>query len=354
MPEIYNNKFSLAFDIYGCPNRCKHCWIGYPKHSNMNPNEVIDVFLRIKEEQNTFLHYNSELEYIDASFREPHYGNDYKDLYKRIDYINGCSLEVDKNFELISLWRLNHDESYLPWIKARGIKRVQLKVFGMEETNDFFYGREGAHNELISGTNNLVDNGIIPRWQVYPNKMGIDELYDVIQLAHSLDLFNKVRRLGEEFNLKGNPYDPSGAGFNYHHLRIDKADISRCPVDMIDINRLRTESEMVKYLLINGEVTALPRNHNLWFYVTADWNVYPNFSEIAPWWKLGNLKKNKWHEILSRYVNNDNLGLKVMTEISLKELAIKCGNPDGDKVFTNDSQYGEYLLGKYCRIKYYM
>ena len=41
MAKFYNNKLSLAFDIYGCPQRCKHCWIGAPCDSKMDKEEVI-------------------------------------------------------------------------------------------------------------------------------------------------------------------------------------------------------------------------------------------------------------------------------------------------------------------------
>lgn len=352
MPKIYNNKFSLAFDIYGCPNRCKHCWIGFPKHSKMNPDEVFDAFSKIKNEQENLSYYDSELEFIDISFREPHYGDDYKSLYERMDKINGCKLEVAKNYELISLWRLVNDGDYLPWIKERGIRKAQLKVFGMRETNNFFYGRKGAHAELINGTNILIDNGIIPRWQIYLNKMGIDELSEVKHLAYSLDLFAKVKNLGENFSLRGFPYDSSGAGLKNHCYRIDEDDIDKCPVDIVDISSLRVEKDLINDSMTNPNISIAPKSHNLWFFITANWDVYPNFNGINPWWKLGNLKSDKWERILERYINNDTFGLKMMVEKPLRELVIECGEPDSRKVFTMGSQYGEYLLEKYCAMKF--
>ena len=176
MAKIYGNKISISFDVYGCPQRCKHCWLGQPKHSKMDTDEVIATFENIKNEQNRYHYFDAEVEYFDVGFREPHYGNDYKELYQKVDKINRCSLEVERNFNLISLWRLVRDDEYVKWIKNRGIKGAQLKVFGLKETNEIFYGRKGAHEELIEGTKILLDNGIIPRWQIYFNKRGITEL----------------------------------------------------------------------------------------------------------------------------------------------------------------------------------
>ena len=93
MAKIYGNKISISFDVYGCPQRCKHCWLGQPKHSTMDTDEVIATFEYIKNEQNRYHYFDAEVEYLDVGLREPHYGNDYKELYQKIDKINRCSLE---------------------------------------------------------------------------------------------------------------------------------------------------------------------------------------------------------------------------------------------------------------------
>lgn len=147
MVKIYDNKICISFDVFGCPQRCKHCWLGHPEHSNMNIEEVFSFFKKIKKEQQKNNYFGAKIEYLGIDFREPRFGDDYKELYNKVDKINGCSLEAEKDFELISLWRLVRDEEYVNWIKERGIKRAQLKVFGLKETNDFFYGRKGAHED---------------------------------------------------------------------------------------------------------------------------------------------------------------------------------------------------------------
>ena len=90
MANIYKDEISIAFDVYGCPQQCKHCWLGHPGHSNMNVNEVISNFLRIKAEHNENNYYGTEVKYLRVDIQEPHYGDNYKKLYSRVDEINGC------------------------------------------------------------------------------------------------------------------------------------------------------------------------------------------------------------------------------------------------------------------------
>lgn len=50
MPKLRNDEISIAFDMGGCPNRCRHCWIGHLK------NKKIDID-RIKDIVNELRHY---------------------------------------------------------------------------------------------------------------------------------------------------------------------------------------------------------------------------------------------------------------------------------------------------------
>ena len=36
-------KLSIVFDMHGCPNRCKHCWIGHMNNKQMNNDDLIFV-----------------------------------------------------------------------------------------------------------------------------------------------------------------------------------------------------------------------------------------------------------------------------------------------------------------------
>lgn len=354
MAQFYNQELSLAFDIYGCPQRCRHCWLGDLPNNYMNVEEVIDTFLRIKQEQEAKGYYGVQVKYFSPDVREPHFGRDYEELYARTDRMNGCKLEVDKNYELLSLWRLAHDFGYAKWAKERGIKRCQLKVFGLEKTSDYFHGRKGAHRDLLLATNRLLDQGMIPRWQVYLNQWGVKELDGVLDLVCELNLWERVQELGEPFNIHLTTFDSEGNGFKNHNLRINSADKRFIPKLLWQKTLehfgedccLMTESEWIQAILAGEDRTPMPKEHNLFFFVTSDWEVYPNLGEVAPWWRLGNLQKDPWLDILSSYKNNIPIGLRNLDTLTNKELATRYGDVTGDKLFMNVDELVGYYLAK--------
>lgn len=34
---------TVCLDMYGCHNRCKHCWIGHSPNGNLTKEDLIDV-----------------------------------------------------------------------------------------------------------------------------------------------------------------------------------------------------------------------------------------------------------------------------------------------------------------------
>ena len=97
------------------------------------------------------------------------------------------------------------------------------------------------------------------------------------------------------------------------------------------------------------EYSIEPKDHWLWFFVTSDWDAYPNFMNIAPWWRLGNLKKDSWEKILQNYAEDNCFGLKTYKNESSKSLVTKYADPNGIKVYMNRGELITYLIGKHCR-----
>ncbi len=157
MGIIYKGKVSVGIAVHGCPQSCKHCWLGPQNHGHLTFDDAVDRFHAIKTEQR----------------REPHYGDDYRQEYAITDEINQTMFDIDRDFSLVSLWRVNRDDSYAKWCKERGINRAQLKVFGGRAANNFFVGRKTAHDETLRAAEILIDRGIVPRLQIYLNKIGI-------------------------------------------------------------------------------------------------------------------------------------------------------------------------------------
>ncbi len=357
--EFYQGTLSLAFDIHGCLAYCKHCWIGNVKHKTMDADDVFFLFDEIRKEQATKSYYGMRLEYMAPDFREPHAGDDYKELYKRADERNACTLEAAKSFELLSLQRINEDPLYLPWIADRGIKRCQLKVFGLKEANDFFYGRYGAHEDLLRATELLLDHLIIPRFQVFLNKRGLKDLQGLFDLVDSLDLFSRVRALGEEFNLHCMTFSSDGRGFLNHALRIEKKDLHYLPDRLLQYSKkhfgsfsLKTESQRVQEILSQEERPVFSKDHWLWFYVTSDWSVYPNWMGIAPFFYLGNIKRDPWKVILDRYVSNEAPGLQRRSKSTSYELTRMHGDKKGERIFMDENEVLEYYRALALRRSY--
>jgi hypothetical protein len=65
-------KIITCLDLAGCPNRCKHCWLGAATNGNMTADDMIYIF-------EAFRPYTKDLE-ISSWYREPDFRDDYKEL----------------------------------------------------------------------------------------------------------------------------------------------------------------------------------------------------------------------------------------------------------------------------------
>ena len=157
---MYNKQLNLVVDMYGCPNRCLHCWIGHMPNWKMEDGAdrlIVDYFAP----------YFDRIAYY-SWMREPDFCDDYEARWRK-------DLEISKNakpkrFELASFYRIVRDEKYIPFLKSVGVKKVQLTFFGLKATQDRYVGRIGAFEEILKATELLADTGIIPRWQCFINE----------------------------------------------------------------------------------------------------------------------------------------------------------------------------------------
>ena len=96
----------------------------------------------------------------------------------------------------------------------------------------------------------------------------------------------------------------------------------------------------------------LPHNENeIVLYITSDLNVYFNFTNPSPAWRIGNIKDDDIDVIVRRVIDEDVPALILSKTITIKELVKKYGNKESDKVFSiND--YKMYLLNNYLDEKY--
>ena len=212
MAEFRNKEVSIAFDMCGCPNRCRHCWLGLPPDKKHMPEkEVFEKFEEIKKtvSEGVFEPHLSRIKHFDSWFYEPDFSKDYAKLYeKELKYNNGENYR--EKFELISTWRFAQDDNYAKWIKEIGIKKAQVTLFGLEETTDWFYRRKGAFKGNILATQKMLDLGIQPRWQLFLTKKILPELGGVMELVKRLRLRERVKDLGGDFEIYIHDPGPEG------------------------------------------------------------------------------------------------------------------------------------------------
>lgn len=336
MKEI--KRLSIVFDMYGCPNRCKHCWIGHMDNIKKSNDDLIFV-------ANYFQNVCDNFE-IYSWMREPDYADNYKDLWILENKLaKGIK---PQRFEIASFYRLVRDCDYAPWLYDIGVRVVQLTLFGLEEMTDYFIGRKGAFKEIIQATDILLDNKIAPRWQVFINQMNKDEIIEMIKLSEKLKLKERTAVLGHEFKLFIHEGSCDGENLKLYPIRITKDDIDEKIIPYY-LNYHELEEEKVLYnKLINDKSTRNLVSEEVVFYVTNDFSVYPNISNIAPWWKLGNIKENTVDEIIYNYQNNKAIAMNISNTVPIYEIVRKVGNKNSNKLFSKNDYY-DYLINQYSK-----
>lgn len=276
MPMISTERIGVAFDMAGCPNRCRHCWLGMGNNRTLSETDVrwgVAQFREFIQQADTPIRTLA----VSTHFREPDFRDDYRDLYK---------LEAElgdgkpSRFELLSIWRIARDKSYLPWAKSVGPDTCQITFFGMQETTDWFYRRSGAFADALVATERLLDLGMKPRWQIFLTTKLLPELDDLLALQE------KITGSYDEFKIFLNLPGPEGEAGNLEHLRPAIDQVSGLPENLLTDSRRhlkrdilwQTEAELVSEMFSTPDV-----REDLWFFVCSNWDVYSNIGTLEPW-----------------------------------------------------------------------
>ncbi len=324
------NSLTIVFDMYGCPNRCKHCWIGSLPNRKLTIKDSTTVanFFKTKFPRN-FTFY--------SWMREPDYADNYKEIWKLDNKLSVDNLP--KRFELASFYRIVRDKEYVPWLSKLGVKVVQLTLFGLERLTDLYIGRKGAFNEIITATKILINNNITPRWQVFINQENKEEIIELIELSKTFD---------QEFELFIHEGSCDGENELLYPIRITRNDISdTIKPYYLNYDALYEEKTLYEKLSHDNSTSSLITS-DVVFYVTNDFSVYPNLSNIAPWWKIGNIKENTVDEIIANYLNHVPTAMKIRSTIPLGKIVQSVGNKASEKLFSK-ADYIIYLLNQYAR-----
>lgn len=325
----------VMVDMAGCPNRCRHCWLGSHKNGNM----TVDEFRGIAEQFKSWRDENGngirELGFF-SWWREPDFYDCYRELWALEQELS--STGQAQRFELLSIWRLARDESYAKWAAALPPKACQISFFGMEENTDWGIRRIGAFRDNLLATERLIEVGISPRWQLFITKRCLRELDDFLRLIYDLDLHKRCEAIGGKFEVFINGMSPEGNGFELVDSFIDEDDISLIPCGLIDINRDsidrlgQPEYALLETLQYDNTPPNASSNVSS-ISVNAEFNVYPNIAESTEWWRLGNLKTDGVDAIIKAYRDETTPGMRMNRETQIAELARRYGDWHSKKLY---------------------
>jgi len=346
----------VMVDMAGCPNRCRHCWLGSHKNGNM----TVDDFRAIAEQFKNWHDENGntirELGFF-SWWREPDFRDDYKDLWQIEQELSSPGRA--QRFELLSIWRLARDDSYAKWAAGLEPKVYQISFFGMEENTDWGTNRKGAFQDNLLATERLLEAGIAPRWQLFLTKRGLNDLDGFLRLVYELDLHKRCEAIGQKFEVFIGGISPEGNGYIIDYERIEECDVPLIPQGLIDICREgidllgQPENVLLESLLRDDSPPNMSANvHSL--SVNADYDVYPNIAEPTEWWRLGNLKTDGVDVIIKAYRDETTPGMKANREIPISELARRYGVKSSKKLYHKDDlicrfmhQWGvDYMEGR--------
>ena len=269
----------VMVDMAGCPNRCRHCWLG----EHPNGNITVDEFKKLTQEFKTWKdedgHGIKELGFF-SWWREPDYRDDYRELWQLEKELSSPGRA--KRFELLSTWRLACDESYAKWASTLDPKACQITFFGMEENTDWFMRRKGSFRDQLLATERCIEAGIAPRWQLFLTKRCLSELKEFIKLIYNMNLNKRCEEIGSKFEFFIGGISPEGNGYEIEDLRLDRNDLMLIPHELADLSRNGlsmlgrfTEAELLIKMKDNKNPPNMEASFNC-LAVNADYDVYPN------------------------------------------------------------------------------
>ena len=333
---------SLIVDMYGCPNRCRHCWLGHMPNIQMETDAdqwIVEYFKP----------YFDKIGYY-SWLREPDFCYDYRERWEKDKKLSVNT--VPERFELASFWRLVRDPEYVKFLKEVGTKVVQLTFFGLEKMTDKYVGREGAFQELLQATEILLANEIAPRWQAFIYDENKTEIVELLFLSERLNLKGRCQTFGSEFKFFVQAGGCDGENRKQYPIWINKKDIPQVLIPFYyDYENLLTEAECCNLLREDLSHRVRTNGDSIVVMVSNTYDVFFNFTHMKPGWKIGNLKTDNPDELVRRIVEEDFPALNLARQVTMKELVARYGNAQSDKAFSL-SDYKDYLLNKYLEDSY--
>ena len=337
------NNLTILADMYGCPNRCKHCWLGHMPNRKMpdGSDELIVNYFKPHFHSITFYSW----------VREPDYCDNYAERWEKDNEISVNA--KPQRFELASFWRLVRDKNYVRFLKSVGVNTVQLTFFGTEEITDWYVGRKGAYRELLQATGILIDNQIAPRWQVFINAENATDIIGLLAYSKELKLSERCKAFGGEFSFFIHSGSCDGENRKLYPHRINKEDI---PAELKpyynNISEAKTEAELCELLANDNTCFAYHNENEITLNIANNVDAYFNFTHMHPEWKIGNILTDDSSELVRRVIDEDIPALELARKTPVSELVSQFGNPLSHKIFDCVDDYKAYLLNEMIRLHF--
>lgn len=335
---MMNNKsLVLAVDMYGCPNRCRHCWLGHMPNRKME-NDVDQWIV------NYFNPYFDRISFY-SWLREPDFCDEYRERWLKDNQLSVHA--VPERYELASFWRIVRDSEYVKFLKEVEVKVVQLTFFGLENMTDKYVGRVGAFQELLQATEMLLNNGIAPRWQAFIYEENRDEIVALLQLSEELRLKERCQEFDAEFKFFIHSGGCDEENRKQYDIWIEKDHIPEILRPYyLNFNSLLTERECCEQLKDAVTYRVRHNEEDIVLLISNTYDVYFNFTHMSKEWRIGNLKTDEPEELVRKIVEEDTYALNLARKVTLGELVARYGDKNSNKAFQM-SDYKDYLLNRY-------
>lgn len=336
------DELQIALDMGGSSSKCKYFELEYGKESKLQIDDLDLVY-------ELFDPYAKKLA-IYSYYKEPDYLANYQELFEKEQKLS--SHDIYKRPNIISIYRLNRDKTYIEWLKKIGIKKVKITFSGLESNTDYFTGRTGFYKESLNALNILIENEIIPIIEIIINKKNLNDLKKFLFLIEKLQIKEKVETLNDDFIIYGNIGKPTGENLKNIAYRITEKDLRLIPETLVNETRkylgIKNPFGIPEHILyekyIKKDNYFNLKCGKLKLYINHKFDVY--FLSTSRYFRLGNLRKNQVFEILENYENNKSFIQDISIKIKIKDLVKEFGNQNGIWLF-NEDDYLLYLLELY-------
>lgn len=204
-----------------------------------------------------------------------------------------------ERFELASFWRLVRDPQYVKFLKKVGVKTDQLTFFGLEKMTDFYVGRTGAFQELLQATDLLLENEIVPRWQVFLYEENKEEVVSLLRLSAQLRLRERCQAFGGEFQFFVHTGGCDGENRGQYDIWIEKQNIPKEIIPYFEnYDSLLTEKECCELLKGDDSHRVHHNDKDIVLLIANNYDVFFNFTHMTSEWRIGNLKTESKEELI--------------------------------------------------------